>query len=198
MIRLGITGGIGSGKTIVCSIFERLGAPVYNADLRAKWLINNNTDLKLNLIQQFGEDSFKDGQYNTAYISKIVFGDSKKLALLNSIIHPTVFEDWKLFCEEHKSAPIVIKEAAIMLETESRFTVDQIALVYAPENIRIQRVMERDHISEATLRIKLNAQMPEEEKLSMVDYVIINDGEQSLIEQVQNLYSDLTASKNLK
>lgn len=191
MIRLGITGGIGSGKTLVCSIFQQLGVPVYNADTRAKWLINNHSELKWNLIKQFGEATFKDGLYNTAYISKIVFGNPQQLSLLNAIIHPTVFEDWKQFCTEHANHPIVIKEAAIMLETDSKYTVDKIALVYAPQAIRIKRVLARDPISEADLIKKMNAQMPEEDKLKLADYIIINDGEQSLIEQVKKLYNDL-------
>lgn len=192
MLRLGITGGIGSGKTLVCSIFQQLGVPVYNADTRAKWLINNHTELKTKLIKQFGEATFKDGLYNTAHISAIVFGNPQQLALLNAIIHPAVFEDWKQFCDMHQAAPIVIKEAAIMLETDSKYTVDKIALVYAPQKIRMQRVMQRDQISEADLLKKINAQMAEEEKLKLADFVIINDGEQSLVEQVLKLHQQLT------
>ena len=192
MLRLGITGGIGSGKTLVCSIFQQLDVPVYNADTRAKWLINNHKELKTKLINQFGEATFKDGLYNTAHISAIVFGNPTQLSILNAIIHPTVFEDWKQFCETHKSAPLVIKEAAIMLETDSKFTVDKIALVYAPLAIRMQRVMQRDQISEADLLKKINAQMAEEEKLKLADYVIVNDGEQSLVEQVLKLHQQLT------
>ena len=192
MLRLGITGGIGSGKTLVCSIFQQLGVPVYNADTRAKWLINNHTELKTKLIKQFGEATFKDGLYNTAHISSIVFGNPTQLALLNAIIHPAVFEDWKQFCELHQTAPLVIKEAAIMLETDSKYTVDKIALVYAPLALRMQRVMQRDQISEADLLKKINAQMAEEEKLKLADYVIVNDGEQSLVEQVLKLHQQLT------
>ena len=192
MIRLGITGGIGSGKTLVCSIFQQLGVPIYNADARAKWLINNHPDLKSKLTQQFGEATFKDGLYNTAHISSIVFGNPTQLALLNAIIHPTVFEDWKQFCETQKSAPLVIKEAAIILETDSKYTVDKIALVYTPKAVRMQRVMQRDQISEADLLKKINAQMAEEEKLKLADYVIVNDGEQSLVEQVIKLHQQLT------
>lgn len=191
MLRLGITGGIGSGKTLVCSIFQQLGVPVYNADTRAKWLINNHTELKTKLIKQFGEATFIDGLYNTAHISSIVFDNPQQLAFLNAIIHPTVFEDWKQFCEQNKTSPIVIKEAAIMLETDSKYTVDKIALVYAPQSIRIQRVVQRDQITEADLLKKIKVQMSEEEKFKLADYIIVNDGEQSLIKQVTKLYNDL-------
>ncbi|MDI1234812.1 MAG: dephospho-CoA kinase [bacterium] len=191
MLRLGITGGIGSGKTLVCSIFQHLGVPVYNADTRAKWLINNHSELKSKLIKQFGEATFKEGLYNTAHISAIVFGNPSQLALLNDIIHPIVFEDWKQFCNAHNTAPLVIKEAAIMLETDSKFTVDKIALVYAPLAMRMQRVIVRDGLSEMDLMKKIKSQMPEEDKLKLVDFVIINDGEESLIEQVKGLYKEL-------
>jgi dephospho-CoA kinase len=191
MLRLGITGGIGSGKTLVCSIFSHMGVPVYNADTRAKWLVNNDPALRVAIIANFGSESYTNGTYNAPFISKIVFADKAKLELLNSIIHPVVFRDWEGFCAAHKNNPIVIKEAAIMFETDSKYTVDKIVLVYAPEDLRIQRVMERDKISEEAVRVKLKAQMPEEEKLKLADHVIINDGEQSLLVQVRALYSEL-------
>lgn len=191
MIRVGVTGGIGSGKTFVCAIFEQLGVPVYNADSRAKWLVNNDPYIRKAIIAAFGEQSFTDNRYNTTFISGIVFNQPKQLALLNSIIHPVVFADWAQFCKQHSDASIVIKEAAIMLETESKNTVDQIILVYAPEDIRIKRVMERDGISEADIRKKLKSQMPEEDKLPLVHHVIYNDGSQSVIEQVRHIHQVL-------
>ncbi len=106
----------------------------------------------IQIIEQFGAATFKDNVYNAGYISSIVFKDEEKLALLNSIIHPYVFYDWDMFCNQNKQHPIVIKEAAIMLETESKNTVDKIALVHAPLELRIQRVMARDHITEEALK----------------------------------------------
>ncbi|MES2618707.1 MAG: dephospho-CoA kinase [Bacteroidota bacterium] len=191
MIRVGVTGGIGSGKSFVCAIFEQLGIPVYNADSRAKWLVNNDPYIRKAIIAAFGELSFTGNQYNTTYISGIVFNQPDQLALLNSIIHPVVFADWAKFYTLHADAPIVIKEAAIMLETESKNTVDQIILVYAPEDIRIKRVMERDGTSEDVIRKKLKSQMPEEDKLPLVQFVIYNDGSQSVIEQVRNIHRQL-------
>lgn len=194
MLRVGITGGIGSGKSIVCAIFEQLGVPVYNADARAKWLVGHDPVLRKNIIAAFGPESFKDNTYNTAYISGIVFNQPDRLAELNAIIHPVVFADWEQFCNNHRQHPIVIKEAAIMLETESKNTVDRIILVYAPDALRIQRVMERDGTSEEMIRKKIERQMPEADKIPLVNYVIYNDGSRSLIEQVKELHTGLLSS----
>jgi dephospho-CoA kinase len=192
MLKLGITGGIGSGKTLVCSLFAQLGVPIYNADERAKWLVNNHPQIKKEIIENFGEKAFQNNTYNRAYVASIVFKDKSKLQELNAIIHPVVFADWKDFCDEHKASPLVIKEAAIMFETESKNTVDEIALVYAPLNLRLKRVMERDNLSELEVMQKINNQMPEEEKLKLARYIIYNDEQHSLIEQVLHLYKKLS------
>lgn len=191
MLKLGITGGIGSGKTTVCKIFEHLNVPVYYADERAKWLVNHNPILKQEIIQYFGELSFIEGKYNRAFISEIVFKDKERLNLLNQLIHPHVFEDWNKFCQLHSEKPLIIKEAAIMLETDSKNTVDKIALVYSPKEIRIQRIMSRDHLTENQVLSRMAMQMQDEEKLELADFIIYNDEQHSLIEQVYELYHNL-------
>jgi dephospho-CoA kinase len=196
MIKLGITGGIGSGKTTVCKQFAQLGIPIYNADERAKYLVNHHTDLQKEIILHFGEDSFINGEYNKAYISNIVFKDSQKLKILNHIIHPYVFNDWESFCLTHQASPYVIKEAAIMLETESKNTVDRIVLVYSPMELRIKRVMARDGVEESLVINRIKQQMPEDEKMKLVDYIIYNDDEHSLENQVLNLHQQLTNNPN--
>lgn len=188
MLRLGITGGIGSGKSTVCEIFGRLGVPVYNADSRAKWLAENDPGLRQAITAEFGEESFKDGLYNRPYISSIVFGDARRLLALNDIIHPVVFADWADFCAKHSQHAYVIKEAAIMFETESARTVDKIVLVHAPEELRIARLMQRDGSDEAAIRQKMERQMPEEERLKLTELIIYNDNEHSLVEQVMALH----------
>lgn len=188
MLRLGVTGGIGSGKSTVCKIFGRLGIPVYDADSRAKWLVENDPGLRKAIIAEFGEESFKDELYNRSYISSIVFNDAKRLLLLNEIIHPVVFADWADFCRNHGQHPYIIKEAAIMFETESARTVDKIVLVHSPEELRIARLMERDGADEATVRQKMSRQMGEEERLKLTDLVIYNDNEHSLVDQVMALH----------
>jgi dephospho-CoA kinase len=191
MLKLGITGGIGSGKTTVCKIFERLNVPVYYADERAKWLVSNHQNLKKEIIHHFGESSFIDGLYNRSYIADIVFKNKEKLNLLNQIIHPYVFEDWNKFCLSHSEKPLIIKEAAIMLETESKNTVDKITLVYSPKELRIQRIIKRDHLTENQVLGRMAMQMQDEEKLKLADYVIYNDEQHSLIEQVYELHHKL-------
>jgi len=188
MLRVGITGGIGSGKTTVCSIFEKLGVPVYYADPRAKDLVNTNQELQNKIINAFGQNSFIEGAYNRAFIASIVFSDKVKLDLLNSIIHPFVLNDWKSFCLEHAQSPYIIKEAAIMLETESKNSVDHIVLVHAPLETRIKRIHERDKVSEAEIKARIESQMSEEEKMKLADSIVYNDQSHSLIEQVLALH----------
>ncbi len=191
MLKLGITGGIGSGKTLVCSLFAQFGVPIYNADERAKWLVNNHPKIKADIITHFGESAFQHNTYNRAFMASVVFKEKEKLYALNDIIHPIVFADWKSFCDENSSVPLVIKEAAIMFETESKNTVDEIALVYSPLNLRLQRVMERDNLSEQEVMQKINNQMPEDEKLKLAKYIIYNDEQHSLIEQVLHLHKKI-------
>ncbi|MDP2176418.1 MAG: dephospho-CoA kinase [Bacteroidota bacterium] len=193
MLKLGITGGIGSGKTTVCKIFEHLNVPIYYADERAKWLVNNHQNLKKDIIHHFGETSFIDGKYNRAYIADIVFKDKEKLNLLNQAIHPYVFEDWNKFCFLNSEKPLIIKEAAIMLETESKNTVDKIALVYSPIELRIERIKKRDRLDENQILKRMDMQMSDEEKMQLADYIIYNDLQHSLIDQVNDLYHKLIA-----
>jgi dephospho-CoA kinase len=188
MTRLGITGGIGSGKSTVCNIFAHMGIPVYHADERAKWLVNNDPAIQQQIISSFGERSFEGGSYNRVYIASLVFNDKEKLQKLNAIIHPAVLNDWKDFYEQHQSFPYVIKEAAIMLETGGRETVDKIALVYSPLELRIIRLMERDGLDSPAIEARINSQMPEEEKKKLADFIIYNDDEHSLIQQVHNIH----------
>lgn len=188
MLRLGITGGIGSGKTTVCRLFEHLAVPVYYADDRAKFLVNHTDKLKSELINAFGPETFLDGSYNRPYIAGIVFSDPAKLNMLNGIIHPYVLEDWAAFCREHRTQPYVIKEAAIMLESEGRHSVDRIALVYAPFGLRMERLLKRDGADPEAISARMKAQMPEEDKMKLADEIIYNDGRHSLILQVLDLH----------
>ena len=191
MFRLGITGGIGSGKTTVCRIFEQLGVPVYYADIQAKSLVDSKKELQDEIILAFGEKSFENGVYNRPYIASIVFSDKEKLLLLNSIIHPYVLRDWDEFCSMHSDEVYCIKEAAIMLETDSKKTIDSIVVVYAPQDIRTIRIMKRDGSNPEEIHARMSAQMPEEEKLKLADAVLINDGKQSLIEQVLSIHHQI-------
>lgn len=194
MLRLGVTGGIGSGKSTVCKIFESLGVPVYYADQRSKDLVANKPEIKSAIIRHFGEEAFKDGIYNRPYMANIVFNDQSKLELLSSIIHPFVLKDWEAYCLQYTHLPYVVKEAAIMLETESKNSIDKVTLVYAPKELRLERVMQRDRSDRASIESRMEKQMPEEEKLKLADFVIYNDGRHSLIEQVLKLHHQLSAN----
>jgi dephospho-CoA kinase len=191
MLKLGITGGIGSGKSTVCDIFKQLGVPVYNADERAKALVDTNSEIKLKIIAEFGEDSFINNIYNRSYIASIVFNDPLKLSVLNSIIHPAVLKDWEDYCKIHKDKKYIVKEAAIMLETDSKNSIDRIVLVYAPLVLRKMRLKHRNPNNYKEILKRIESQMPDEEKMELADDVIFNDEYHSLIEQVLKIHSEL-------
>ena len=194
MLRIGITGGIGSGKTTVCKIFETLQIPVYYADDRAKWLMVNSPTLQNGIRQLFGKKAFgEDGSLNRAHISSIAFKDTAKLQKLNALVHPAVFVDGENWQQEQLAlgVPYTIKEAALIYESGSHQTLDKVIVVTAPEELRIDRVMKRDGLPAEAIRDRIARQMPEEDKVARADYVIHNDGEQSLIKQVLAIHHQL-------
>lgn len=186
-LRVGITGGIGSGKTTVCSIFETLGIPVYNADYWARWLITNDPELRQAISSLFGADAYlPDSTYNRGYVAGIVFREPAKLAALNAAVHPAVERHSLAWHLDHAQTgvPYTLKEAALLIESGSHHHLDQLIVVTAPENLRIQRVVERDKISADAVRARIKSQLPESEKERLADFVIRNDGEHSLVQQV--------------
>ena len=186
-LRVGITGGIGSGKTTVCHIFESLGIPVYVADYWAKWLIMNDPEVKQAITGLFGPEAYlPDGAYNRALVSGIVFHDPEKLAALNAAVHPAVERHARAWHEAQaqQGVPYTLKEAALLVENRSYQLLDRLIVVTAPEDLRIRRVMQRDGISEAAVRARMKNQLPEAEKVQVADFVIVNDGAQSLVQQV--------------
>lgn len=191
-MKVGITGGIGSGKSTVCKIFEVLGIPVYYADDRAKWLMHNQPELIEGIKTAFGEQAYKpNNTLNRPYIADIVFNNKEKLDQLNALVHPAVFQDGVAWNEAHADAPYTLKEAAILFESGSYLTVDKVITVFAPKEIRIQRVLSRDNTNRKDVEARMNKQMPEEEKINRSDFVIYNDGERSLIEQVLTVHRQL-------
>jgi len=190
MLKIGLTGGIGSGKTTVARIFEVLGVPVYYADDAAKRLMNENDDLKNSVIKAFGADAYKDGKLNREYISAIVFNSKEKLQVLNSIIHPATIND-ALAWFKNQAAPYVVKEAALIFESGSQKELDFVIGVKSPFDLRVKRTMFRDHISLKEVQSRIDKQMDEEEKLRLCDYVIVNDEQQILIPQVLKLHEKI-------
>ncbi|MEQ9299677.1 MAG: dephospho-CoA kinase [Cyclobacteriaceae bacterium] len=182
---VGVTGGIGSGKSVVCKIFECLGTPVYYADSRAKWLMNNDPHLKERILEVFGKESFFDGQLNRTFLAQRVFADKKQLEILNSLVHPAVAEDGQNWEKKNSSFKLLVKEAALLYETGSYKQLDQIIVVAADLELRISRVLARDpqRSRQEILQI-IEKQMPQEEKIERADFVIYNEQQHSLIDQV--------------
>jgi dephospho-CoA kinase len=175
MIILGLTGGIGSGKTYVANIFENKGVPVYNSDIRAKILMNTNDIIKQELVQKFGQDVFIDNVLNRSMISDRIFSDKSLIDWINDLVHPIVkldFEEWLL----QQKASIVIKEAAILIESGAYKQCDEIVLVTAPNEVRIERIKRRDNMTLEQIKKRMSNQMTDSERVKYADYIIVNDG----------------------
>jgi dephospho-CoA kinase len=190
---IGITGGIGSGKSLVCHIFEILGIPVYYADDRAKTLVHEDAALKQAIIQAFGAESFTGDQYNKAFMASMVFSEPEKLQQLNRLIHPAVARDFEHWVHvQGNDAPYLAKEAALLLEGNNRQGLDQIFVVVASESLRISRVLERDPQRTAVqIKAIMALQLSQDEMRSQADGVIDNEGMCLLIPQVLSIHQSL-------
>lgn len=189
MLKIGITGGIGSGKSTVCNIFEQLGIPVYYADLRARELMNTHPPLVKALKKEFGEDIYdNNGELIRPKLAAIVFNNKEKLERLNSLVHPEVKEDFRKWADKQTSVPYVMKEAALMFESGSYKDVDYIIVVSAPKNLRVQRVVDRDGAKRSDVLKRMAGQLTEKERLERTDFVLKNDGQHPLIPQVMELH----------
>ena len=190
MLKIGLTGGIGSGKSTVAKIFETLGVPVYYADDEGKRLMNEDEGLKKSIQDNFGSDAYTNGQLNRSYLASIVFKDAEKLVLLNSFVHPVTIADaekWML----QQTTPYALKEAAIIFESGSQIYLDKVIGVYTPTPLRIQRVMQRDGITKEEVVARMNKQIDEDIKMRLCDYVITNDEQNLLIPQVLKIHEAL-------
>jgi dephospho-CoA kinase len=186
MLRIGLTGGIGSGKTTVAKIFETLGVPVYYADDAAKRLMATHAPLKNAIIQNFGEDVYPGGTLNRKRLATIVFNDRQKLDLLNSLVHPLTIKDSDEWIQRQTSA-YVIREAALLFESGAHKNLDKIIGVSAPENLRVKRVMDRDNVSETEIIQRMSHQMKEADKIKRCDFIIRNDEIHPVLPQVLEL-----------
>ena len=190
---IGLTGGIGSGKTTVARIFSMLNVPVYNSDEAGRNISNIDPLVKNTIKEQFGADVFDQNEnLNREKLSAIVFNDSSALAKLNAIIHPAVAQDFNMWCAK-QSSPFVIKETAILFEHGLDKHLDGVIVVEAPDELRIKRVMHRNGITEDAVRQRIQQQLPQDELISRADWVIHNNEEQLLIPQVLEIYSRITA-----
>ena len=190
MKRIGLTGNIGSGKTTLASCFEILGIAVFNADKQAKLLMNKDINLKQSLITEFGKEVYLDDELNRKYLSKLAFNDNLVLKRLNALVHPVVqdaFEKWSI----QQSGVYVIKEAAILFESNIYQSLDAIICISCPEEIRLKRILNRDDLSEKDVRQRMSHQWAEEKKISLSDYVITNDNSSLVMPQILSVHSAL-------
>ena len=187
MIKIGLTGGIGSGKSTIASIFKQLGVSIYFSDTRAKFLMASDSKVIAQIEDAFGSKSYVNGQLNKTYISKKVFSDSRALKTLNSIVHPAVKNDFNLWCTTQKG-PYIIKEAAILFESKSNIGLDKVILVSSPKDLKLSRVLKRDQTDKKSVLERMDAKWKDSEKRLLADYEIRNDEKKSLIEQVNFLH----------
>lgn len=190
MLRIGLTGGIGSGKSVVARIFEALGIPVYYADDAARRIQNTDPLVRQQIIQVFGDHAYDDLGLNRPYISSIVFRDTEKLAELNAIVHPATIKDAAEWLARQTS-PYAIKEAALIFESGSQRDLDFVIGVTAPVQLRIQRTMLRDGITEEEVRRRMERQIKDIIKMRLCDFVIHNDEKQLLLPQVLAIHNKL-------
>ena len=194
MFRVGLTGGIGSGKSLVCSIFEKLGVPVYSADAEARKLMNTDSELKTSIVKMFGDQAYSKDGLDREFLAGSVFGDDEKLSGLNKLVHPAVRKDFNRWVALQSGSPYVVEEAAILFESGAHREMDLSVLVYAPEELRINRVMERDQADREDVLNRMGHQMSEEEKMKLAGHIIYNDGTQMLLPQVIELHNKILNS----
>ena len=189
-LQIGVTGGIGSGKSLICKIFHRLGVPIYDADSHAKELMTTDGILITDIKKEFGDLSYhSDGSLNRVFLAGNVFNDQKKLDALNKLVHPRVALDYQQWVDQNRDCSYVIKEAALLYEAGSYASLDKIIVVDAPVELRIKRVLKRDpHRTVEQIKGIVEKQMPEGEKLKRADFIIVNDESQPVIPQVLKLH----------
>ena len=194
MLKVGITGGIGSGKSIISRVFQLLGIPVYDSDFRAKWVMQNHPVLRQELLQAFGPEAFDatTRQLNRTYLAQTVFTNPEKLVLLNSLVHPRVKKDFNDWADAQRNAPYLLKEAALMYETEAHKQVDKMIVVTAPLSLRLARTLKRDpHRTPADVQAIIDKQLDESEKVKRVNFIISNNNQQLVIPQVLTVHEQL-------
>ena len=190
MLRVGLTGGIGSGKTTVARIFEILGIAVYYADEAARDLMNEDSEVKASVIAHFGAASYRDGKLDRGHVASQVFNDRYKLDLLNAIVHPATLRHASAWMSAQHSA-YTVKEAALIFESGSAGQLDLVIGVSAPEPLRLSRIMKRNGMSEADVRARIASQLDESIKMRLCDFVLVNDEQSLLVPQVIALHQKL-------
>jgi dephospho-CoA kinase len=196
MLKIGITGGIGSGKSTVCKVFEQLNIPVFNADWEAKNLLSS-TKVKEFYRIEFGSRVFSGTEIDKVKLSQLIFSDHEALNKVNGFIHPLVFQAFEKWCAVNGNAPYVIKEAALLFESKANNNLDYTILITAPTEKRIERVMHRDHVTRENVIMRINNQMQDSEKVNLANFVIDNDGNALIIPQILAIHNKLINRKEL-
>ena len=196
MMKIGLTGGIGSGKSTVAQVFEVLGIPVFYADIETRKMMNEDEGLKELIIKNFGINSYKDGSLNRSYIASIVFNDPEKLELLNSLTHPAIKRNGEEWMQQQKT-PYAIHEAALIFEAGVSERLDYVIGVNAPQALRIKRVMDRDNVTREEVLKRISRQIDEDIKMKLCDFVIYNDEQKLIVPQVLSLHHDLLKKTSL-
>ena len=187
MLKIGLTGGIGSGKSTVAKIFNLLGIPVFDADAEAKKIMLLDAGLRKSIVAEFGEEAYSENELNRAYIANIVFNDPYRLEKLNAIVHPATVNAANIWMQ-NQTTSYVIKEAALMFEAGSTINLDFIIGVFSPKNLRIKRVMDRGNITREQVMARMDKQISDEIKMKLCDFVLTNDEQQLLLPQVIALH----------
>lgn len=202
LLQIGVTGGIGSGKSTICKIFYELGAPIYDADSRAKWILGNDEVLRKQIIEKFGAQSYNEKkEINRDYLAAQVFNDSEKVKILNSLVHPRVGQDYSYWAENTPSKTgYIVKEAALLFESGSYKALDKLVTVEAPQELRISRILKRDPFRKSEeIRGIIAKQMTDEQRRALSDYIICNDEKNLVIPQVLKLHEEfLSLSRKSK
>lgn len=189
MLKVGITGGIGSGKSTVCNLLKNLGVPVFTSDTVGRFLLNNDSELKKQIKLRFDSDMYTaNGELDRERMAQLVFNNPEELKKLNSLVHPRVKAEFDSWCFKNANKPYVVKEAAILFETGLHKELDKIVTVFCPKSIRIERIIKRDNTSREAIEKRMLNQYTDEERNDLADFIIMNDGKEDILPQVMELH----------
>lgn len=189
MLKVGITGGIGSGKTTVCNVFRNLGVPIFNSDLVARELLNTNEALKIQIKRTFDTDMYTaQGVLDRERMANLVFNNRAELEKINKLVHPLVKEEFEEFCYEKNGHSYVVKEAAILFESGAYKELDKVITVFCPKEKRIERIMARDNVTRDRVEKRMRFQYSDDERNNMADFILVNDDTEELLPQIMELH----------
>jgi dephospho-CoA kinase len=190
-MKIGITGGMGSGKSFVCSIIENLGYPMFNSDKEAKWLMENNASLIAEIKKNVGNNAYTNNKINKEAIRKYIFNRGKNREKLNDIVHPAVYHHFDNWAQQFTSNTLIFNESALLIETGSFKRFDKIILITAPEELKIKRLIQRENVSKEEIRLRMNSQLSDEVKKDHADYIIENNETDFLLPKIFTIIDQL-------